>query len=117
MSGVLCLLQKEQRKGPDGNARASSRPPTFSTPYSDFSWTHGQWREAESSGDEITDKEPPTLDGYNIAMAQIAGLSDIKIPESLTFILKKEWASATAKKKKNRCARKRVTTPAGPCVQ
>ena len=73
--------------------------PTVSTPDSEFSWTHGQWREAESSGDEITDKEPQTLDGYNTAMAQIAGLSDIKIPEPLTFILKKDWASATEKEK------------------
>jgi len=32
-------------------------------------------------------------------MAQIAGLSDIKIPEPLTFILKKDWASATEKEK------------------
>lgn len=73
--------------------------PTVSTPDSEFSWTHGQWSEAESSGDEITDKEPQTLDGYNTAMAQIAGLSDIKIPEPLTFILKKDWASATEKEK------------------
>ena len=49
--------------------------------------------------DEITDKEPQTLDGYNTAMAQIAGLSDIKIHEPLTFILKKDWASATKKEK------------------
>ena len=73
--------------------------PTVSTPGIDFSWTHGQWREAESSEDEIADKEPQTLDGYNTAMAQIAGLSDIKIPEPLTFILKKDWASATEKEK------------------
>ena len=73
--------------------------PTVSTLDSEFSWTHGQWCEAESSGDEITDKEPQTLDGYNTAMAQIAGLSDIKIPEPLTFILKKDWASATEKEK------------------
>ena len=73
--------------------------PTVSTPDSDFSWTHGQWHEAESSGDEITDKEPQTLDGYNTAMAQIAGLSDMKIPEPFTFILKKDWASATEKDK------------------
>ena len=66
--------------------------PTVSTPVGDFSWTHGQWREAESSDDEITGKEPQTLDGYNTAMAQIAGLSDIKILEPLTFILKKDWA-------------------------
>ena len=72
---------------------------TVSMPDSDFSWTNGQWREAESSADEITDKEPQTLDGYNTAMAPIAGLSDIKIPEPLTFILKKDWASTTEKEK------------------
>jgi len=71
--------------------------PTVSTPDGDFSWTHGQWREATSSDDEIADKEPQTLDGYNSAMAQIAGLSDITIPEPLTFLLKKDWASATEK--------------------
>ena len=59
--------------------------PTVSTSDSEFSWTHGQWSEAESSSDEITDKEPQMLDGYNTAMAQIAGLSDIKIPEPLTY--------------------------------
>ena len=32
--------------------------PTVATPVSDLSWTHGQWREAESSDDEITDNEP-----------------------------------------------------------
>ena len=64
--------------------------PTVSTPVCDFSWTHGQWREAEPSDDEITDKEPQTLDEYNTAMVQIAALSDIKIPEPLTFILKKD---------------------------
>ena len=42
---------------------------TIATPVSDLSWTHGQWREAESSDDEITDNEPQTLDGYNTAMA------------------------------------------------
>ena len=68
--------------------------PPVSTPVSDFSWTHGQWREAESSEDKITEKEPQTLDRYNTAMAQIAGLSDIQIPEPLTFILTKDWASA-----------------------
>ena len=73
--------------------------PTVATPVSDFSWTHGQWREAESSDNEITENEPQTLDGYNTAMAQIAGLSDIKIPEPLTFILQKDWASATEKEK------------------
>ena len=73
--------------------------PTVSTPVSDFSWTHGQWREAESSEDEITDKEPQTLDRYNTAMAQIAGLSDIRIPKPLTFVLKKDWASATETEK------------------
>ena len=73
--------------------------PTVSTPVSDFSWTHGQWREAESSEDEITEKEPQTLDRYNTAMAQIAGLSDIQIPEPLTFILTKDWASATETEK------------------
>ena len=79
--------------------------PTVSTPGTDFSWTHGQWREAESSEDEITDKEPQTLDGYNTVMAQIAGLSDIKNPEPLTFILKKDWASATEKEKQT-CEKK-----------
>ena len=59
--------------------------PTVSTSDSEFSWTHGQWCEAESSGDKISDKEPQTLVGYNTAMAQIAGLSDIKIPEPLTY--------------------------------
>ena len=39
---------------------------------------------------------------YNTAMAQIAGLSDIKIPEPLTFILKKDWASATEEEKQIR---------------
>ena len=39
------------------------------------------------------------LDRYNTAMAQIAGLSDIKIPEPLTFVLKKDWASATETEK------------------
>ena len=73
--------------------------PTVSTSVSDFSWTHGQWREEESSEDEITDKEPQTLDRYNNAMAQIAGLSDIKIPEPLTFVLKKDWASVTETEK------------------
>ena len=72
--------------------------PTVATLVSDFSWTHGQWREAGSSDDEITDNEPQTLDGYNTAMAQIAGLSDIKIPEPLTFI-PKDWGSATEKEK------------------
>ena len=43
--------------------------PTIATPVSDLSWTYGQWREAESSDDEITDNEPQTLDGYNTAMA------------------------------------------------
>ena len=50
-----------------------------STPVSDLSWTHGQRRVAESSDDEITEEEYQTLGGYNPAMAQIAGLSDIKI--------------------------------------
>ena len=79
--------------------------PTVSTPVSDFSWTHGQWREAESSEDEITEKEPQTLDRYNTAKAQIAGLSDIQIPEPLTFILTKEWTSAT-ETEKQMCERK-----------
>ena len=76
--------------------------PTISTPGTDFSWTHGQWCEAESSDNEITDKEPQTLDGYNTAMVQIAGLSNIKIPEPLTFLLKKDWASATKKERQMR---------------
>lgn len=38
-------------------------------------------------------------------MAQIAGLSDIKIPEPLAFILEKDWALATEKEKKM-CERK-----------
>ena len=73
--------------------------PTVSTPGTDFSWTHGQCCEAESSEDEITDKEPQTLDGYNTAMVQIAGLSNIKIPEPLTFLLKKDWTLATKKER------------------
>ena len=79
--------------------------PTVSTPVSDFSWTHGRWREAELSEDEITEKEPQTLDRYNTAMAQIAGLSNIQIPEPLTFILTKEWTSAT-ETEKQMCERK-----------
>ena len=46
--------------------------PTVSTPDSEFSWIHGQWREEESSVDELIEEEPQTLDGYNTAMAQIA---------------------------------------------
>ena len=45
---------------------------------------------------------------------QIVGLSDIKIPEPLTFILKKDWASATETQKQ---MFERWTTPAGPCVE
>ena len=40
-----------------------------------------------------------TFEVYNTAMAQIAGLSDIKILEPLTFRLKVDWGTATEKQK------------------
>ena len=76
--GVLCLLQEGQKKASAEMREIQPDTQAVSTPVSDLSWTHGQRRVAESSDDEITEEESQTLGGYNTAMAQNAGLSDIK---------------------------------------
>ena len=78
--------------------------PTVSTPLGDFPWTPGQWRKLESGDDDSTGEDmqtfpDQTFEVYNTAMAQIAGLSDIKILEPLTFRLKVDWGTATEKEK------------------
>lgn len=60
----LMSLTKRAKKRPWWKCkRLNQTTKTVSTPDSDFSWTHGQWREAESSSKEVTDKEPQTLNG------------------------------------------------------
>ena len=66
--------------------------PNVSNPLSDFPWTPGQWRKLESVDDNSTDKDMQTFldytfEVYNTEMAQVAGLSDIKTLEPLTFRL------------------------------
>lgn len=78
--------------------------PTVSTPLGDFPWTPGQWLKLESVDDDSTGEDmqtfpDQTFEVYNTAMAQIAGLSDIKILEPLTFRLKVDWGTATEKEK------------------
>ena len=77
---------------------------TVSTPLGNFPWTPGQWRKLESVDDDSTGEDmqtfpDQTFEVYNTAMAQIAGLSDIKILEPLTFRLKVDWRTATEKEK------------------
>ena len=70
MSGVLYVsYRKSKEKVLVEMREIQPDTPTIAAPVSDLSRTHGQWREAESSDDEITDNEPQTLDGYNTAMA------------------------------------------------
>ena len=78
--------------------------PTVSTPLSDFPCTPGEWRKLESVDDDSTDEDMQTFPDhtfelYNAAMAQIAGLSDIKILEPFIFRLKVDWGTATEKEK------------------
>ena len=78
--------------------------PTVSTPLGDFPWTPGQWLKLESVDDDSTGEDMQTFpdqafEVYNTAMAQIAGLSDIKILEPLTFRLKVDWGTVTEKEK------------------
>ena len=78
--------------------------PTVSTPLGDLPWTPGQWHKLESVDDDSTGEDmqtfpDQTFEVYNTAMAQIAGLSDIKILEPLTFRLKVDWGTATEREK------------------
>ena len=61
-------------------------------------WTPGQWREEESDL-SFDESAPDPLKVYNVAMSQIASLSDMKTVEQLTFRLASDWESATANEK------------------
>ena len=49
MSGVFVSYRKSKEKAMAEMQEIQPDTPTVSAPVSDFSWTYGQWREAESS--------------------------------------------------------------------
>lgn len=60
----------------------------------DPAWTPGQWRAEQGYKDAMSDEKPArqtVLQVYNDAMKQIAGMTDLKSIEPLTFRLKCEW--------------------------
>ena len=64
----------------------------------DPAWTPGQWRAEQGYKDVMSDEKPvrqTVLQVYNDAISQIAGITDLKAIEPLTFRLQYEWNVAT----------------------
>ena len=89
--------RKSKETAPAEMVEIQPDTPSFLTSVTDFSRSHGQGHEAESSEDESQTRNLRALIG--IILQWCKSLSDIKIPEPLTFILKEDWASATEKEK------------------
>ena len=89
------------RKSKDDAKKVLSQLPPF-TPgckaSDDPAWTPGQWRAEQGYKDAMSDEKPvrqTVLQVYNDAIKQIAGMTDVKSIEPLTFRLKCEWDVAT----------------------
>ena len=64
----------------------------------DPAWTPGQWHAEQRYEDSMSEERPvrqPVLQVYNDAINQIAGITDLKTIEPLTFRLQCEWDVAT----------------------